>query len=270
MKRVGTIVVCLAGGLAWGASLRAEDAVLPGNPYAVVVARNIFGLNPPVVVDPNAVVVEPPVKIVPNGIMTIFGQVQVLFKVPATKPGGKDANYILTEGQSQDDIEVTKINEKAGIVTFNNHGIVQELPLVVTAPSSTPSAPTGGRPGVPGLAPGLAPGGANTGNNPFMNRFGNRGGRAGGGINPGGANNSGGGNGAAVPMSGGPSFQGNPGQQMPLTGDAQMAAMIIEKAKAVQENSPAAAIFPPTPLDEQAGLPSNLAPGVGTPPTLRR
>ncbi|HXI72573.1 MAG TPA: hypothetical protein VNN22_19700 [Verrucomicrobiae bacterium] len=187
MKRVGTIAVCLVGGLTLGSSLRADDVVLPGNPYAVVVTRNIFGLNPPPVVDPNATVVEPPVKIVPNGIMSIFGQLQVLFKV-AAKPGGKDAAYMLTEGQRQDDIEVVRINEKAAIVTFNNHGIVQDLPLVVTPPSSTPSVPTGG--------PAAGLGGA-AGNNPFNSRFGNRGtpatrgGTSGGGNNPGADNGSG-------------------------------------------------------------------------------
>src|SRR6267378_3533011 len=128
MNHTGKIAVGLAGALAFTASLRADDVVLPGNPYAPVVARNIFGLNPAPAVDPNAATVEPPVKITPNGIMSIFGQLQVLFKV-AGKPGGKDAFYTLGEGQRQDDIEVTKINENKGIVTFNNHGIVQELPL---------------------------------------------------------------------------------------------------------------------------------------------
>ena len=177
MKRVGIIAVCFAGGLMLHTSLRADDVVLPGNPYAVVVARNIFNLNPPVPVDPNAKLIEPPVKITPNGIMSIFGQLQVLFKV-AAKPGGKDASYILTEGQRQDDIEVTKINEKAGVVTFNNHGVTQDLPLVITPPSSTPApAITGGFSGA------STPGG----NNPFNNRFGNRGG----GNNFGGGNSSG-------------------------------------------------------------------------------
>ena len=153
MKRVGTIATCLAAGCLLNSSLRAQDEALPGNPYAVVVVRNIFGLNPPAPVDPNASKpAEPPVKVVPNGIMSIFGQLQVLFKV-AAKPGGKDATYMLTEGQSPDDIEVIKIDEKAASVTFNNHGVVQELPLVVTPPSSTPAvaAPT-----VPTVASGWA------------------------------------------------------------------------------------------------------------------
>jgi hypothetical protein len=133
MKRVGKIVICLAGGLALNASLSAAEAVSPNNPYVPIVTRNVFGLNPlppPDATPPG----EPPPKITPNGIMTIFGNRQVLFKVtiPA-KPGipAKEDDYILGEGQRQDDIEVTQIDEKSGVVTFDNHGTVQEIPLAV-------------------------------------------------------------------------------------------------------------------------------------------
>ena len=121
MKLTGTILVCLAGGLALNANLRADDVVLsPGNPYAPVVARNLFGLNPPTPVDTTVADATPPPKITPNGIMSIFGQLQVLFKVAGTAKPGKpavDDDYILSEGQRQDDIEVVKIDEKAGSVT---------------------------------------------------------------------------------------------------------------------------------------------------------
>ena len=250
MKRAGTIAVCLAGGLVLNTSLRADEAVLPGNPYAVVVARNIFGLNPPPVVDPNPKVVEPPVKVVPNGITTIFGQLQVLFKV-AAKPGGKDASYMLTEGQSQDDIEVVKINEKAAIVTFNNHGIVQELPLVVTPPSSTPSVPTGGAPGAPGFVPGGVTPAGNTGNNPFNSRFGNRPGRGGnnpaGGSNPAGANNSASGNDASlrsVPTRNG-IYQP---EALPQVDPAVTAAQLLINTEVLKnQGSPVAPLMPPVP-----------------------
>ena len=263
MKRVGTIAVCLAGGLVLNTSLRADDVVLPGNPYAVVVARNIFGLNPPPVVDPNAKVVEPPVKVVPNGIMTIFGQLQVLFKV-AAKPGGKDASYMLTEGQSQDDIEVVKINEKAAIVTFNNHGIVQELPLVVTPPSSTPApAIPGGAPGAPGIVPGgVAPGG-NTGNNPFNNRFGNRPGRNG--NNPGGGNNSGGGGNDGANTRAVPTRGGTTSQTPQMSAEEQTILIAVQHAKLQQDGNPAAVIFPPTIIDADAGVIPTPAPA--SPPT---
>jgi hypothetical protein len=142
MKYSGKIVVCLVGALALTAGLRADDVVLPGNPYAPLVARNIFGLNPPIPVNPNEDATPPP-KITPNGIMSIFGQLQVLFKVAVPARQGqpaKDQSYILSAGQRQDDIEVTQINEKAGIVTFNNHGTIQELPLIVGTPGSLPAA----------------------------------------------------------------------------------------------------------------------------------
>ena len=130
MKRLVKIVVCLASGLVLNAGARADDVVLPNNPYAPIVVRNVFGLNPPQPVDTNAPQADLP-KITPNGIMSIFGQLQVLFKVAGTaKPGqpAKDESYILSEGQRQDEIEVIQIDEKASLVTFNNHGTVQELP----------------------------------------------------------------------------------------------------------------------------------------------
>ena len=178
-------MICLAGGLALNASLSAAEAVSPNNPYVPIVTRNVFGLNPPqaVVQTPG----EPPPKITPNGIMTIFGNRQVLFKVsiPA-KPGipAKEDDYILGEGQRQDDIEVTQIDEKSGVVTFNNHGTVQEIPLTV-APTIAMQVAANQNP---------APGIPNENNG---RRFGGGGGRFGrnfvvgsGGNNFNGANNS--------------------------------------------------------------------------------
>lgn len=193
MKRTGKIAICLVSGLALNAALRAADTVPPGNPYAPLVTRNVFGLNPPIPVDANPV--EPPVKITPNGIMSIFGRLQVLFKASNPPAAGKPAgetSYILSEGQRQDDIEVTHIDEKAGVVTFNNHGIVQELPLTKTPNLTAPvteSLASGNNP-----ASGLA--GDNSGGNnnpiPFGGRFGNRNrGNRNSGDNSGGGYNSG-------------------------------------------------------------------------------
>src|SRR5208282_3999681 len=102
MKCLGKIAVCLAGGLMLHISARADGAIAPnGNPYTPIVVRNVFGLNPPPTnnpVNPDDV----PLKITPNGIMSIFGQLQVLFKVapkPGQPPGTKDASYVLSEGQ---------------------------------------------------------------------------------------------------------------------------------------------------------------------------
>jgi hypothetical protein len=155
MKQMGKIAVCLVCGLVLNTATRADDGGLANNPYASIVARNVFSLNPPQPEAPPEQA-DPPPKITPNGIMSIFGQLQALFKVSIPAKGGqpaKEESYILSEGQRQDDIEVVQINEKDCIVTFNNHGTVQELPLNKAAvpPPNTIIAPPGRM--VPGQIP---------------------------------------------------------------------------------------------------------------------
>jgi hypothetical protein len=127
--------------------LQADSAVLPDNPYGTIVARNIFGLetmptNTPADVQPD----NPPPKITPNGLMSIFGQSQVLFKVAAPPEAGQppgEESYVMSVGDRRDEIEVIGIDEKAGIITFNNHGKIQELPLVSVASLAVLTAPMG-------------------------------------------------------------------------------------------------------------------------------
>jgi hypothetical protein len=165
MKSAGPLMVAVA--LLLAAVARAQDtpdAAAPDptaadKPYASIVARNMFGLLPipppaPELTNPPA---EPPPKITPNGIMDIFGHLEALFKV-ATKPKPgqppKDDAYVLREGQRQDDIEIVKINKADGLITFNNHGTIQELPLLVAkdaAPAAGPGGAPGMRPGNPAL-----------------------------------------------------------------------------------------------------------------------
>jgi hypothetical protein len=116
-------------------------------PYSPIVARNIFGLlpiptNPPV--DPNPTPTTPPPKITPNGFMNLFNVAQVLFKVaypPAAGQPAHDQSYVLAEGESQDNIEVTKIDQASGMITFNNNGVVQELALAAAPKITTPASP---------------------------------------------------------------------------------------------------------------------------------
>jgi hypothetical protein len=125
MKRLQKIIVCLLGIRVLCVHAATNGVVSPDNPYAFIAMRNVFGLK-----TPTTTIVQPaqsPPKITPNGIMSIFGQWQVLFKV--SKGQSKDAFYILNEGERQDDIEVMHIDKKAAVVTFNNHGVVQEIPL---------------------------------------------------------------------------------------------------------------------------------------------
>jgi hypothetical protein len=134
------------------------------NPYASIVARNIFGLVPiPTNAPVDAVPATPPPKITPNGIMTLFGKLQVLFKVAAPPVPGqppKDQSYVMGEGERQDDIEVQKIDEPSATITFNNHGTVQELALAAGAastagPASAPAAAFGAP--LPGRLPNMSP-----------------------------------------------------------------------------------------------------------------
>jgi hypothetical protein len=292
MKITRNLLLCLAGGLLLNAAAHADDAALPGNPYAPMVARNIFGLNPPVIVDPNAAAdATPPPKITPNGIMSIFGQLQVLFKVANPAKDGKpaaDADYILSEGQSQDDIEVVKIDEKAGLVTFNNHGETQNLPLVAgTASSTAPGA--GGGPGV--AAPGFRPppgllhpggnafnngGGASAGNFGGYNRGNGNNGMNGGGNNTGGLGNGlnfGGNNGPGSDNGGHASLR-NPlaDQTSPLSSEEQSAALEVNreltKQQVINGVLPALPITDLTPSDAVGfgGVPVIHSSPNGTPP----
>ena len=236
MKRLGKIAICLASGLVLSAGARADDVVLPNNPYAPAVVRNVFGLNPPQPVDLNVAPADPPPKITPNGIMSILGQLQVLFKVAVPAKAGqpaKDESYILSEGQRQDEIEVIKIDEKNSQVTFNNHGTVQELGL---AKANAPAVPA------------IQGAGDNSGR-------GRLGGRPGGG-GCGAARNRGSGNDANQNPNIPPSA-GNSGQQQPqntMTPEVQMIMMAAQHAKAQQEGDPAAALYPPTSIDTEAGV----------------
>jgi hypothetical protein len=135
MKQLGKILVCLGSGLALNTGLIAQELSstnrpLPDNPYASIAVRNVFGLNPPA--PPSDSAAETPKdlpKITPTGITTIFGDWQVLFTTSDEGRPVKDKFYDLAEGQMQDEIEVSRIDSKNDLVTFNNHGVVQELPL---------------------------------------------------------------------------------------------------------------------------------------------
>ncbi len=269
MTRLGKLAVCLAGGLVLAAGAPAQNLVVSGNPYLPIVVRNVFGLNPIPTNVPGADDAQLP-KITPKGITDILGQLQVLFNV-APKPGQKDAkeeSYILSEGQQQDDIEVVHIDEKESLVTFNNHGIVQELPLANAPSLSTPApAAGGGSGGGAGIIPPRF--GANRptqGGAGQVIHFGGQSGR--GQVTIGGNNNNSGTGGN--PMAGGGSTLGRGGvttqQTAPNEMSAENQAVLItaQHLQAAQNNNPAAIIYPPTPYDAEAGLPP-----MPTPPTGR-
>jgi hypothetical protein len=266
--RAGKIIFCLVVGMASNAVLFA-DGNLPArkpyvppppgvharaawsgnrlpvnNPYASVVARNVFGLNPPQAVNPVEAV--PLGKITANGIMTILGKKQVLYKVTEAGRMGqpaKDQSYIATEGDRQDDIEVNHIDEQSGVVTFDNHGTIQEISLTKASPVSpiaTVPAPAAVRTFNPAPA-------ANNNGGASVFGFGNRlnRNRA---LNNNNNNNSSGATGgmdSSTPQQ----FQGLPPG---MSGEDQ--AVIIAANHAAHQNDSTGPLYPPTRFDADAGI----------------
>ncbi len=222
------------------------------NPYEPIVTRNMFGLVPIPPVDPASLVPATPVpKITPNGIMTIFGKVQVLFKVQATPQAGqpaKEQSYTMCEGDRQDEITVQKIDEQAASITFDNHGTIQTLELSKTVtPSGGPAPTTGGGPRVPGTMPSAVPtagGGSPAAGIGFGGRFGrNRGAAAN--ASPAVANPQAYGSAGTV---GTATDNEAPVDQSP---EARVIMMEAQRAKWLQEGNPAAAIIPTTAITKQ-------------------
>ena len=139
---------------------RANDTMLADNPYSGIPARNIFNLvpiptNPPVESKPP----DPPAKITPNGFMDLFGQPQVLFKVavpPKAGQGPQEQSYTMGEGDREDGIAVIKIDQVGQTITFDNHGVIQNIPLVAATGGGGPaSGPGSGLAGPGGMHPGF-------------------------------------------------------------------------------------------------------------------
>jgi hypothetical protein len=230
-------------------SVLAGQVASTDNPYTPIVTRNMFDLVPvPVGPPPDPTPATPPPKITPNGIMTIFGKLQALFKVAGVaKPGqpAKDESYILGEGERQDDIEVQKIDEKAAVITFNNHGKIEELPLVAGTAVGGELAPA--VPNTPGVLP--RPGIIPPGGNPPPIGFGGRLGRTG--------------NGSSGPATGAPSLgqAGTSAIYSPAASEAgepqmspeQRIIMIeAQRQKYLQEGNPIGRLLPTTQLTPPA------------------
>lgn len=230
---------------------------LPGTPYGSIVTRNVFGLNPiPPPAPPDQQDQNPPPKITLTGITTIFGPAEALYKVAGGNRDGKqwqDQSYILTEGESQDEVEVTHIDVAKGMVSFINHGVAQDVLLAVGEASGGDSGPGPGsgspqnrfsrfgiirRPGFGG------PQSFQQSNGSSYNSGYNNGNN----FNPANQNN----NGVAGQYNyNGSNPNGSSGQPA-LSGDDEMALIAAQHAEMAQQGNPAAAIFPPTPYDNEA------------------
>ncbi len=133
MKPNWIFVICLAGGMTAGAGASAQ-----------AIGQEAAHRHPP---DPAAVTlkadVEPAtpstrVRIEPTGIMSILGRPQVLFTTTDSQ-GGETNSYLLNEGQLADGIKVVHIDQAASLITFDNHGVRQDL-VLSQASVHTPAA----------------------------------------------------------------------------------------------------------------------------------
>jgi hypothetical protein len=119
----------------------AAMARVESSAYNGIAQRNLFGLHAPVVADtaaPAAPIALP--KLTLTGITTIFGKREAFITLAATKPGQLPESFMLAEGQGFNEVEVTAIDERVGIVRVMNHGEWQVLDFDHDGvrPSNTP------------------------------------------------------------------------------------------------------------------------------------
>jgi hypothetical protein len=146
MKSELNMAVFVLGVLIFTGAARATGMGAESNPYGVIFQHSVFGLVPP---QPPAAVntATAPPDIIVNGVMNIFGRKYALFKSQTNK--GK--SYLLGEGQSNGEIELLSVDERAGEIKISNHGIIQTIALAKPpAPSGAPIS------AAPGVAPASA------------------------------------------------------------------------------------------------------------------
>ncbi len=243
---VGSLVLCLGAPTIFAGA--------PGaNPYQGIVDRNVFQLRPPPAPPTPGPPAAPPPKIALTGITTILGNKRALLKWPVpAKPGqpAKEASFILAEGQGEDDITVTEIDEVAGTVRVMNHGQPQSLNFtddgakLVTAPpipiaSAATANPALSPAGVPTPAGAAAPTTIRTIPQRTMR------------LPPApGAQPSASAPGGVVYPSAGAAGQPQ-AQGPPLSVDEQTLFIEAQRLKLQQEGNPLAEALPPTPMTQR-------------------
>jgi hypothetical protein len=134
------------------------------NPYAVIVTRNAFGLNPVSYQIQPAPPPAPGVVVYLTGIITLGGAKKVLLLVEDKTPG-KKPEYLspLVEGDVQGRVEVVSIDADKGAVLVRIDGNEKTLTFELDTPKPSGVAPAGPppnphvRPAMPGPPSGPPP-----------------------------------------------------------------------------------------------------------------
>jgi hypothetical protein len=124
MNRFGTIAVLASGLALTNTNLYADPTVAGSTGSACSPVAS------PVTTNQQESVPSP--KITLTGITTISGPAEALYKVAGVNQDGKqcpDKSYILKEGQEEDGVGIVTIDIKKNEVTFNNHGVRQNISL---------------------------------------------------------------------------------------------------------------------------------------------
>ncbi len=159
MRRVRKSFLYAAAALMAMTAVKAAAPDVATSPYQGIVERNVFGLKPPPNPEDNLPAPEPPPKLLLTGITTILGNKRALLTTQAA-PNKPAESLMLTEGQRDGEIEVLQIDENAGTVKVNNHGVTQTLDFktdgvklqTAAAPAPVPGAvppPIASQPGNP-------------------------------------------------------------------------------------------------------------------------
>jgi hypothetical protein len=91
-------------------SSTSDEAGDNSNPYAVIISRNVFGLNPP---PPPPSESKKPVelpKVYLNGIIRVGDDVRVLFSIPPKDAKGQTTYFKLAPGEKDGVLELVKIH----------------------------------------------------------------------------------------------------------------------------------------------------------------
>lgn len=236
MKRAGKTTIWALISLSLTVGAQAVTPETSANQYQGIVDRNVFNLRPPPPpINPADLVKkqEPP-KITLDGITTILGKKETFLTMPGPKPGTPAQTLMLAEGQAEDEVEVTSIDEKAGVVKVVNHGEAQTLDFDHNGTKPPPPAPPTGPVTIPPIP---APAPANGQPSPFPNV-----------IRPI----------RTLPTRSPGGFGGGP--QTPMSPEDQSMMIEAQRMKAIQENDPIAKILPPTPHTQE------ILDGMATPP----
>ncbi len=250
MKLAGQFILALGFAVVLASTARAGSQSSTGNPYTTISERNVFALvpiptNPPVT---DSIPKDPPPKITPNGIISLFGKLEVLFKV-AVKPTpgqpAKDESHVMGEGERENDIEVIRIDQAGEKITFRNHGELQELALAEAPKITTPAATVAG--GIP-IPAGASAGGLNP---TAASRFGRPAGST---VTKGTAAASNATPTEPVAATTGDRQIYNPAADVKPPGTANLApedAVLVNYMDAKSKNDPAAALFPVSAKDKK-------------------